>query len=87
MKKIVGKVTEEEKLEILAINNHKKSLEELLPILPKEDDLCAEASRDMQETLVKYREWWRRTYTKYQWEKGNKDWELVFETNEILLEV
>lgn len=86
MKKIVGKVTEEEKLTIWEINGHKNALEELLPILPKESPLYVQASKDMNETLIKYQEWWNTQYKKYHWEKGEKNWKIIFDTNEIVLE-
>lgn len=86
MKKVVGKVTEEEKAVIKELNAHRNSLEELLLILPKDDELYKIAINDMDETTKKYKEWWNQYYTKYQWEKGNGDWRILFDTNEIVIE-
>ncbi len=86
MKKVVGKVTTEEKMAIWAINSHKNSLDELLQILPKDGDLYKEASLDMEETMRKYQEWWNQGYEKYRWEKGDKNWKIVFDTNEIIID-
>ena len=86
MKKVVGNVTEEEKLDILEINGHKNSLEELLLILPRASELYCRASNDLRETEVKYQKWWDDHYNKYHWEKGKGDWKIIFETNEIIIE-
>lgn len=85
MKKVVGKVTEEEKQAIMSLNSHMNSLEELLQVLSKDDDLYEEASRDMEETMKKYQKWWSQGFEKYHWEKGETDWKLFFETNEIVI--
>lgn len=87
MNKVVGKVTEEEKRSIMEINNHKNSLEELLIILPSDGELYKQASADFAETQKKYLEWWNVHYQKYQWEKGKGDWTIIFESNEIVIEV
>lgn len=86
MRKIVGKVTEEEKSVIKGINAHKNSLEELLLSLPEDDELYKIALNDMAETTKKYKEWWNRHYEKYHWEKGEDDWTILFDTNEIIIE-
>ena len=86
MKKIVGKVTEEEKRLILDLNNHKNSLNELLLILPIDSDLHKRASADLENTVKKYQEWWNMYSRKYNWESAkNGNWEISFETNEIYL--
>ena len=84
--KIVGKVTEEEKLIIKKINNHRIALEELLLVLPKDDELYGKANKDLESTMNQYQEWWNQHYTKYGWEKGISDWRIIFETNEIIIE-
>ena len=86
MKKVVGIVTEEEKNVIKKLNTHKNSLEELLLILPKDDDLYKVALNDMNETTQKYHEWWNQNYDKYHWEKGEGDWKILFDSNEIIIE-
>lgn len=87
MRKIVGAVTEEEKNAIRVINNHKCSLEELLMILPDESELRKKARTDLDETNKKYQKWWSDCQAKYQWEKGVGDWTIIFETNEIVIQL
>lgn len=87
MKKVVGIVTEEEKTVIKELNAHKNSLEELLLILPKDDDLYKVALDDMNKTTKEYQEWWNQTYDKYHWEKGEGKWTILFDTNEIIIEL
>lgn len=86
MKKVVGTVTEEEKTVIKELNAHINSLEELLLIVPKDDELYEIALNDMDETTKKYKEWWTYHYNKYQWDKGDGDWKILFDTNEIIIE-
>ena len=86
MKKVIGKVTEEEKQQIKDINEHKNSLEELLLILPQECELYQKALDEMNNTMNAYQEWWSTHYNKYHWEKGNTNWTILFETNEIIIE-
>ncbi|MBQ8152296.1 MAG: CXXX repeat peptide modification system protein [Prevotella sp.] len=87
MKKIVGQVTENEKRDILKINNHKNSLEELLLILPEKSDLYLQALSDLNKTKKMYQEWWDTYYAKYQWEKGEREWSIIFDTNEIVIDI
>ena len=86
MKKVVGKVTEEEKSVIKKLYDHKNSLEELLLVLTKNDELYNVAFEDMNETKIKYQEWWNQHYKKYQWEKGEGDWTVMFDTNDVIIE-
>ena len=87
MKKIVGHVTEEEKKAIMQLNNHKNSLEELLLCLSPDNELYEKARRDLDDTKAKYQLWWDQNYEKYHWEKGISDWTIVFDKNEILIEI
>lgn len=84
--KIVGKVTEEEKLIIKKINNHRIALEELLLVLTSDDELYNKAKNDLESTMIQYQEWWNQHYIKYSWEKGISDWKILFDTNEIIIE-
>lgn len=86
MKKVVGKVTDNEKKAIMEINSHKNSLEELLHILSPDDDIYEKAKTDLSNTLLRYHNWWNGGYAKYHWEKGTKDWSIIFETNEIIID-
>ncbi len=84
--KIVGLITEDEKQSIREINSRKVALEELLLILQKDDELYLQVSQDLQETMIKYQEWWDINYHKYQWEKGAGNWKIMFDTNEVIIE-
>ena len=57
MKKIVGKVAEDEKNSIRTIYNHKNSLEELILVL-KDDEVYKKVLSDLNDTKQKYQEWW-----------------------------
>ena len=87
MKKKVGKVTEDEKREILEINAHKNALEELLMILPRNTAMYARAMEDLHETSRQYQGWWNAFSDKYHWEKGKGNWRIIFDTNEIVIEL
>ena len=86
MKKVVGIVTEDEKLAVMKIYRHQQALQELLQILQKDDVLYNEVTKDLEETNINYQEWWNNSYEKYQWEKGEADWRIIFESNEIVIE-
>ena len=77
VKKIVGQVTEEEKLEIKTLFERRNSLN---------GDLYEKLIHDMSATQERYKSWWDRMGAKYKWE-GIIDgkWEVNFETNEIYL--
>lgn len=87
MKKIVGKVTENEKNEILILFERKNGLSELAKILtPQNESLYEKLIKDMGETSTKFQSWWDNMANKYQWERSeNGTWEINFETNEIFL--
>ena len=86
-KKIVGKVTVEEKNEILALLERRNGLKELAKILTCDNsELYEKLVKDMGVTGTKFQQWWDRMAQKYQWESvegGN--WEINFDTCEILL--
>lgn len=87
MKKIVGRVTEEEKNEIQTLFERRNGLNELSQILTVENEaLYEKLVKDLGETGVKFQNWWNRMGEKYNWESvegGN--WEINFETCEIYL--
>lgn len=87
MKKVVGLVTEDEKNEIKAIYRHKNSLEELILSLPKNSEIYNDVISDLDATMDNYQKWWDICYEKYKWEKGEVDWMIIFETNEIVIEI
>lgn len=87
MKKLVGKVTVEEKDEILSLYERRNSLTELAGSLTVDnDELYEKIVKDLGETGTKFQNWWDRKAEKYQWERvegGN--WEIDFSTCEINL--
>lgn len=87
MKKIISRVTEEEKNEIQALFERRNGLNELSQILTIENEaLYEKLVKDLGETGAKFQDWWNRMGEKYNWESvegGN--WEINFETCEIYL--
>ena len=86
-KKVVGHVTEEEKNEIQTLFERRNGLNELAKILsPDNTELYERLVKDLGETTTKFQQWWDTMSTKYQWEgTENGNWEINFQTNEILL--
>lgn len=89
IKKLVGKVTPEEKAEIQNLFERKNGLLELAKILTVENgDLYEKLVKDIGETSTKFQQWWDEKAKKYNWDshpKGN--WEIDFQTCEITLVV
>ena len=87
MKKIIGRVTEEEKNEIQALFERRNGLNELSQILTVENEaLYEKLVKDLGETGTKFQNWWNRMGEKYNWESvegGN--WEIDFDTCNIYL--
>lgn len=86
-KKIVGKVTVEEKNEILTLFERRNGLNELAKILTSDNsELYEKLVKDMGVTGIKFQQWWDNMSQKYQWESApNGSWEINFDTCEILL--
>jgi len=87
MKKLVGKVTEEEKNEIQMLFERRNGLNELAKIITSDNEaLYEKIVKDMGETSTKFQNWWTRMAEHYQWERHEKgNWEINFQTNEIYL--
>lgn len=87
MKKLVGKVTEEEKKEIQALFERRNGLNELAKVITINDNaLYEKLVKDLGETSMKYQDWWNRMAEKYAWESlENGNWEIDFNTNDIYL--
>jgi len=87
MKKQIGKVSLEEKEEILSLFERRNGLTELSKIVTADKvDLYEKLVKDLGETSRKFQDWWSRMGNKYQWESvegGN--WEIDFDTCEIYL--
>lgn len=87
MNKIIGRVSKEERDEILSIFERRNGLNELAQILtPEKEELYERLVKDLGETGSKFQGWWDRMSTKYQWERDdNGHWEINFDTCEIIL--
>lgn len=87
MKKVIGRVTEEEKNEIQALFERRNGLNELSKILTAENEaLYEKLVKDLGETGAKFQNWWNRMGEKYNWESAEGgNWEINFETCEIYL--
>ena len=88
-KKLVGKVTPEERAEIQALFERRNGPNELAKILTADNnELYEKLVKDMGETGTKFQNWWDRMAEKYKWESAeNGNWEINFDTCEIYLVV
>ena len=86
-KKLVGKVTPEEKNEILTLFERRNGLNELAKILTADNvELYEKLVKDLGETGTKFQNWWNLMAEKYQWESAeNGNWEINFDNCEIYL--
>lgn len=86
-KKVIGQVTTEEKNEIQTLFERRNGLNELAKIVSADNtELYEKLVKDMGETGTKFQNWWKRMADKYQWESAeNGNWEINFDTCEILL--
>lgn len=87
MKKIIGKVTKDEKREIQQLYERRNGLKELALIIKKEEsEIYEKLVQDMGETGIRFQGWWDRMAQKYNWESAeNSNWEINFDTCEIFL--
>ena len=86
-KKVIGQVTTEEKNEIQTLFERRNGLNELAKIVSADNtELYEKLVKDLGETGTKFQNWWNRMADKYQWESAeNGNWEINFDTCEILL--
>ena len=87
MRKIVGKVTAEEKNEIQTLFERRNGLNELAKIVTSDNnELNEKLVKDLGETGTKFQNWWNRMGEKYQWESiDGSNWEIDFDTCNIYL--
>lgn len=87
MRKIVGKVTPEERDQIQSLYERKNGLKELIMILDSSNlELYEKVVADMGTTSTRFQSWWDKMIEKYSWEKAeNGHWEIDFDTCEIIL--
>lgn len=87
MRKVVGKVSSEEKEEILKLFERRNGLLELVKILTVNDnELYDKVVMDIGVTNIKFQNWWDEMSKKYNWESAvDGNWEIDFQTCEIYL--
>jgi len=86
MKKIVGKVSAEERDEIQALFERRNGLNELAQIIKDGDALYERLVTDLGTTETRFQRWWDTMVTKYDWERSeNGHWEINFDNCEIYL--
>lgn len=86
MKKLVGKVTVEERNDIQSLFERRNGLAELAKIINNDDALYERLVADMGTTSTKFQKWWDDMAAKYQWESTeNGNWEIDFNTCDIYL--
>lgn len=87
MKKLAGKVTEQERDEIQALFERRNGLNELAKILTADNsELYERLVKDLSETTSKFQNWWDTMAEKYQWESvENGSWEIDFNDCSIYL--
>jgi len=90
--KLVGKVSEEEKIELSSLFERLNGIRELIQTydieeLTKDGDaLYEKLVLDTGKTRAKFQQWWDEKAKKYNWEKTDTGkWQINFETNEIYL--
>lgn len=87
MKKLIGKVSSEERDEIKKLFERKNGLSELVKIIGNNDALYERLVNDMGKTMSDFQAWWDRMSQKYKWESTpNGNWTIDFESCNIYLE-
>lgn len=86
-KKLVGKVTPEQRDEIQALYERRNALKELFIVVPKDNqNLYERVAADMAQTQKKFDQWWSDIRAQYNCEdKKCGLWEINFDTCEIFL--
>lgn len=86
-KRIICKVSSEERDEIQTLFERRNGLNELAKIVTADNvDLYEKLVKDLGETGTKFQSWWDRMAQKYQWESvEGGHWEINFDTCEIYL--
>ncbi|MCC6751390.1 MAG: CXXX repeat peptide modification system protein [Deltaproteobacteria bacterium] len=93
-KKLVGRVSPEERDEVRELFQRKTALGELFLALGKMDaetlaksPLYEKAVRDMGGVSVRFQQWWEGMARKYGWEgKDGGNWSIDFDSCDIYLE-
>ncbi len=87
IRKIVGRVTQEEVREIQTLFERKNGLTELAKVVSADNvKLYEKLVKDMGETSMKFQVWWDERSKQYGWESSPKgNWEVNFQTGDITL--
>ena len=88
-KKLIGKVTPEERNEIQTLFERRNGVNELANMLTSDnEELYEKLVKVFGDSGIKFQNWWDRMAEKYQWESAeNSSWEINFDTCEIYLVV
>lgn len=86
-RKLIGKVTIEEKEQIYEIYLRRSGLTDLVKILSvDQEDLYEKVIKDLGETNARFQYWWDTMAEKYKWVSvENSRWKIDFNTCEIFL--
>ena len=92
--KLIGKVNEEEKNEIMVIYERRLGIEELMytfksNLLSEEESekLLSKMSLEAGKGKIDSERWWQRMFQKYGWEaEEGRNWRIDFDTCDIYLE-
>ncbi|MFZ4523321.1 MAG: CXXX repeat peptide modification system protein [Bacteroidales bacterium] len=87
-KRLIGKVTQQERDEIQLLHERKNGLTELIKSINLADHeiLYEKIVRDMGETSAKFQKWWDAKSLQYGWDNiEGYSWEISFENCEIYL--
>lgn len=88
MRKFVGKVSLDERDEILHLYKKKCTLEELLLVDELNGPLSEKVRHDLSDVENLYQMWWDSTAQKYNWEKASgKTWTVDFESCDVFLDL
>lgn len=86
MKKLIGKVTAEERNEIQSLFERRNGLAELAKIIGDDEALYERLVADMGATGTRFQQWWDKMGAKYGWERTeNGNWQIDFDSCEIYL--
>lgn len=91
MKKLLGKVTNEEKEQVMAISRRRNALHELFSSLNSEaatpnNTLYERIVEDIGDTNQRLKDWWITTAKAHNWSFTEKDaWQVEYDSNELYL--
>ncbi len=89
----VGRVSDEEKKELVILYERKMAMEELEESLERTDlteseflQMKSKFKEEKPKTIYDFNKWWQDKAEKYKWDKKDHgQWTIDFETNDIFL--